>query len=676
MPCDFEGVYVRGTQPLCSISLLGQDSVYSLRMTDGEHGNGTGAPWLNEINGRDAQQLIESNATIIRVVAGPGSGKTTCLKRRIQRLVQKDKVDPETMFVGTFTRAIAKELRKALCPQVKVPTIHSFAYELLLKHPEARQGMELRFLLKYEEDALLYDIEDGASDMKDIHDRRRALRLLQSSREQLKEYSNAKFDGAVRRWLQRHKAMLIGEVIHLCVMGLGNQDISLRPFDYVMIDEYQDLTAAEQELARRIWSGSGALTVMGDNDQSIYGFRFNHPEGITNFHLDWDHCEDLTFTDNYRCGERILNVANLMMAAAGSTKPPMTSKRALVGECNLVYWGTLDEEINGLAAYIRARAEESFLVLVPRHFIGYRLAEAIGSDAKTTFDEQVLKHPIAQESFAAASLLADPEDIVATRSYLGFHGTKRENAPCRNADAYTSLPTDIGGHELIRLIANRKVDISGVGQSHIKRRAKKAIELIERYLTANEIVNLLFNEALATEERDEEKRRWLIKDLRELRGAANEILSRQNSSDLSEALATLRYRITTRASLRTSDNQKPRVRIMTLHSAKGLEADNVVIAGAAHQFMPGRKTATADIEEQRRLLYVAITRARNSLIISWPRRILLADMRKQMGQTNTVRTYDGATWVITSRSSLLPQGVTGEISGSQLLASIPPEGTA
>ena len=107
---------------------------------------------------------------------------------------------------------------------------------------------------------------------------------------------------------------------------------------------------------------------------------------------------------------------------------------------------------------------------------------------------------------------------------------------------------------------------------------------------------------------------------------------------------------------------------MTLHSAKGLEADNVVIAGVARQFMPGLETDLADIEEQRRLLYVAITRARDSLIISWPKRILMADMMRHRGQTNTIRIYGGERWAITSRSSLLPQGLGGEISGSQLLA--------
>ena len=108
-------------------------------------------PWIEGIEGSAAQDLIESNSRVIRVVAGPGSGKTTCLKRRIQRLVQKDKVSPTTIFVGTFTRAIAKELRESLGAQVRVSTLHSLAYELLRKYPAACQGMRLRFLLKYEE---------------------------------------------------------------------------------------------------------------------------------------------------------------------------------------------------------------------------------------------------------------------------------------------------------------------------------------------------------------------------------------------------------------------------------------------------------------------------------------------------------------------------------------------
>ena len=637
---------------------------------------GNPAPWLEGIEGCAAHKLIESNDTVTRVVAGPGSGKTTCLKRRIQRLVQKEEVDPQKIFVGTFTRAIAKELRDALGTEVQVSTLHSLAFELLRKHPAACQGMHLRFLLKHEEDTLLYDIENAAAQIGDLHKRREALRLLQASRAQRTVYGNAAFAGAIRTWLQRHRGMLIGEVVYLCVTGLESADIAPSMFDHVVIDEYQDLTVAEQELVSLIWSGTGTLTVLGDDDQSIYGFRFNHPKGITDFRVHWPECTDLTFLDNRRCGEEILETANLMMAEAGATKPPMNSKSGRDGKLTAVQWNTLDEEIIGLTKYINACSDQSFLVLVPRRFIGYRLAEAVGGDANTMFAEEVLEHPIAQESFIALGLVADPEDFVSARAWLGLHGAKKEPGQRRNADAYATLPTDTGGQEMIRRLASEELEVLGQGQANLRMRAKKAVEIIDRDMNEEETIEFLFNDALAEEEPDDEKRRWLTEDLRQLRNAAKEILERQDSPNLARVVEILRYRIATRSPLSSTDAEEPRVRIMTLHSAKGLEADNVVITGVADQFVPGDEPDAERLAEQKRLLYVAITRAKDSLIISWPRRVPLGDLMKNMGHLDDVITQKGVKWAITSRSSLLPQGLAGVISGDQFLANaIPPIST-
>ena len=637
---------------------------------------GNPAPWLEGIEGCAAHKLIESNDTVTRVVAGPGSGKTTCLKRRIQRLVQKEEVDPQKIFVGTFTRAIAKELRDALGTEVQVSTLHSLAFELLRKHPAACQGMHLRFLLKHEEDTLLYDIENAAAQIGNLHKRREALRLLQASRAQRTVYGNAAFAGAIRTWLQRHRGMLIGEVVYLCVTGLESADIAPSMFDHVVIDEYQDLTLAEQELVSLIWSGTGTLTVLGDDDQSIYGFRFNHPKGITDFRVHWPECTDLTFLDNRRCGEEILETANLMMAEAGATKPPMNSKSGRDGKLTAVQWHTLDEEIIGLTKFINACSDQSFLVLVPRRFIGYRLAEAVGGDANTMFAEEVLEHPIAQESFIALGLVADSEDFVSARAWLGLHGAKKEPGQRRNADAYATLPTDTGGQEMIRRLASEELKVLGQGQANLRMRAKKAVEIIDRDMNEEETIEFLFNDALAEEEPDDEKRRWLTEDLRQLRNAAKEILERQDSPNLARVVEILRYRIATRSPLSSTDAEEPRVRIMTLHSAKGLEADNVVITGVADQFVPGDEPDAERLAEQKRLLYVAITRAKDSLIISWPRRVQLGDLMKNMGHLDDVITEKGVKWAITSRSSLLPQGLAGVISGDQFLANaIPPIST-
>lgn len=116
------------------------------------------SPWLTGIFGEHLPRLIESDAKVIQAVAGPGSGKTTGLKRRVQRLVEGNGVDPNRIFVGTFTRAIARELADELGEIISVSTIHSLALRLLRENPAALGGLRLRFLLQYEEEAMLYDI--------------------------------------------------------------------------------------------------------------------------------------------------------------------------------------------------------------------------------------------------------------------------------------------------------------------------------------------------------------------------------------------------------------------------------------------------------------------------------------------------------------------------------------
>ena len=483
--------------------------------------------------------------------------------------------------------------------------------------------MKLRFLLKYEEDVLLYDIEheNASVSFGDMRRRQDELKKMQASRSERIEYENAAFAGAVRRWLIRFESMLIGEVVYLAVTGLESRDIPKGMFDHVVIDEYQDLTAAEQELVTFVWSESGSLTVMGDDDQSIYSFRYNHPSGISDFEGSWppEKFRRFDFVGNRRCGEKILRVANAMMAEAGSSKPPMQPKTGRLGNLHLVEWNTLDKEIVGLANYIKSRQDETFLVLVPRRYIGYRLSDEIGDDAQTSFMEEVLEHSIAKEAFTAVCLLANPDDLVAARVWLGFHGTAPKLVTGRNSVAFLRLPKDIGGHELLRKIEEGNVELSGTGQQNIRLRAKIAIEWIDKNLGPDEIVATFFNPERAVLEQNEEKRGWLEKDLMELREAANEILSNQDTQDHAEMVETLRYRIATRAPLKPV-SEDARVKIMTLHAAKGLDARNVVVAGIADQLIPGHDADDHEkAEEHRRLLYVAVTRAKENLVVSWPR---------------------------------------------------------
>ena len=521
--------------------------------------------------------------------------------------------------------------------------------------------MKLRFLLKFERKVLLYDIKSEVS-IRKVNDCEKVLRKMEASLAQRTDYEDVRFVGAVERWLERHQAMLIGYVVSLCVSGLESEDIRPSIYDHVVIDEYQDLTAAEQELVGLLWSRNGSLTVMGDDNQSIYGFRYNHPKGVSDFNEMWKDrdygCTDLTFSENRRCGDQILDAANLMLAKAGRG-PRMSPKSGRPGKLDLIHWETLDEEVKGLARYIKSRpSAETFLILVPYRFIGYLLAKEIGEEARTMFTEEVLEHPVAQEVFTEASLLADPNDRVAVRVWLGFKHGESEHATSRNSVAYSNLLRDVSpavwGHELLRKIVDGDVKASGKGQKNIAERAKRAIELIDRNLEPRAIVDYLFDPARAEYEKKDERRFQLADSLKKLREAAHGLLEDQDTPDLSKILDQLRYKIATRASLET-DAEDPRVKIMTLHSAKGLEEDNVVIAGVADQLMPGLPPRDdEDPAEKGRLLYVAVTRAKESLIISWPKRIRYDLMKRNNGRIDGWPiTRNGVRWAKTSQSSLL-----------------------
>lgn len=644
-------------------------------------------PWLDGIDGDALPRLITADSPVIRVVAGPGSGKTTGLKRRVQRLVQGEGVSPSKIFVGTFTRAIAAELAEAFgvsvtadelgegvvaAETVEVATLHSHALRLVRANPTSRPGRILRFLLGYEREAMLYDIGARLPTFPKQNQRKKELNRISAAWADGADLAIAGFVGEMDRWLRRHGGMLIDEVVNIARLGLESGDVDAGEFNHVIIDEYQDLTAAEQQLVEKIWSRNGSLVVLGDDDQSIYRFRYNHPDGIAEFADRWkdEPLLDLSIPDNRRCGRVIVDLANAMMAQAGSSKAPMISRRGEEGELSLVYWPSLSQEINGLAKYMREQKDTRFLVLVPRRFIGYRLKEKIGDDALTAFHEEVLEIPLVQERFALASLAANAADGVAMRTVLGFHSDGNQHGPKRNAAAYQSIvDSELVGVELLEAIETGELKVSGQGSTHLRARAELALEFFREIGDdSHEVIDVLFDPALATAAgSDKEKRDKAKRDLEQLWTSAHAIHNKNVVGDFAKTLDTLRYRIAMRIPL--TDPTVARVNIMTLHGAKGLEADVVIVASVADQIIPGHlpeqpSEAEAIREEQRRLLYVSATRAKKELIISWPKEIDYKEAtRNNVRLDGGIRRQGDRKLVKLGRTALLPdieaQATTG-----------------
>lgn len=230
---------------------------------------------------------------------------------------------------------------------------------------------------------MLNDIGLELHDARRQTERERDLKRLQPSWAERRPLPDAAFAGAVERWLRWHGAMLIGEVVPLATRALESGDIPRGIFDEVMVDEYQDLTACEQRLVELVWSGERSLVVLGDDDQLIYSFRFNHPGGITEFGERLD-VEDHVIPENRRSAEPIVDLANAMMAEGGTRKDPMIARSTTEGRVDLVHWASLETEIEGLGRYLAAQPFP-YLVLVGRRLIGHRIADAVGPDAQTSF---------------------------------------------------------------------------------------------------------------------------------------------------------------------------------------------------------------------------------------------------------------------------------------------------
>lgn len=645
--------------------------------------------WLEGIRGDHARKLIESDARVIKVPAGPGAGKTTCLKRRVLRLVDTGKARRKEIFVGTFTRVITKSLQEAFARPVSekddgddpvVATLHSHATRILRENPPAAQGREFRFLLDHEEHVMLYDIAAKVPNFATHSDRDKELKQLQASWARQRTLDDARFDAAVNEWLRIHGGMLVGEVVFLATTAIQNRALQPNRFKHVFVDEYQDLTECEQAFVDLLMEQDGSIVVLGDDDQSIYAFRFNHPEGLGTFPRDEGrqaNFEPLPLPDNHRCARAIVRLANEIAAEAGSNKDPMTPTKADEGIVDYILWPTLDEEIAGLAEVVQARRDTRFLVLVTRQFIGYRLKALIGDDAVTTFREEVLKVNFVRERFAFAALLADENDAVSLRAWLALDLTDPSQSSHRNVVAYESAAASgRRGLDLLNGIADDSVAVSGMGAANVKSRATRY--LANKASIPADLVPLLetiFDPALAEgmlgrhvpakenaadqrarlrlEKEDKEKARG---DLDLLRRSAVALAAEIEEPTLLKVVETLRYRIGTHAPL-LDEESEPRVRIMTLHGAKGLQEGTVMVCGLANEIIPGPPKGTAveradHVREQRRLLYVAVTRAEQELILSWSASIASADTHSNGIVRHPVRGQPSRATL--TRTALLP----------------------
>ena len=283
-------------------------------------------PWDSGLTGPHLN-IAAYPSTPLRVMAGPGTGKTFAMMRRISRLLESG-VNPRSILAVTFTRTAASDLvdqldalGNASARNVISSTLHAISFSILSKNSVFLSTNRVaRPLLQFEKDCLVADLASQYGGKKKANEFLAAFETAWATLQHQQpgwpqDPTQQNFHRDLMDWLVSHESMLIGELVPLALEFIRRNPASgdASAFEHVLVDEYQDLNRADQELVECL-ARKGSLTVIGDEDQSIYTFLRNaRPEGIVNFHQTHTNTHDEVLYECKRCPHRVIEVANSLI---------------------------------------------------------------------------------------------------------------------------------------------------------------------------------------------------------------------------------------------------------------------------------------------------------------------------------------------------------------------------
>ncbi len=597
------------------------------------------------------QEAVRCTEGPLLVLAGAGSGKTRVITQRIAHLIKEKGVSPWAILALTFTNKAAAEMRSRVenlvgpVRGIWVTTFHSAAARLL---------RENAVLLGYRPTFVIYDDADQLNTIKnamkelDIDGSRFKPRgvLAAISRfknelgdadayaEQADNYYQrnlARIFRAYQERLRANNAMDFDDLLLLLVKLFHDYPEVLaryrRQFRYILVDEYQDTNRAQYEIIRLLAGEHRNICVVGDDDQSIYQFRGADLRNILDFERDWPEARVVKLEENYRSSGHILEAAWHVVRNNSGRRDKKLWTRQGPGDQVVVYEaGDEYEEARFIAGEIRKNAHccDQFAVLY-RTNAQSRVIEEIMVRENISYQMvgglRFWERREVRDILAYLRVIDNPDDEVSLQRAI--------NVPRRGiGDATVSRLQSFSRERNLSLYrALGLAREAGLGPGPQKK-VTAFFELMENlgkmreYLAVDELaMEVLVQSGYLAELRAEgtEQAQSREENLREFVTAAQNFVKESEDKSLTAFLTQLAL-ISDIDTL--PDTDLPQVVLMTLHSAKGLEFPAVFIAGLEEGILPHvRAFETADgIEEERRLCYVGITRARRRLYLSYARR--------------------------------------------------------
>ena len=620
---------------------------------------------LEGLNREQQEAVCHFNGPLL-ILAGAGSGKTRVLTNRIAWLIEEKDVNPWNIMAITFTNKAAGEMRDRVdrmvgfgADSVWVATFHSTCVRILRRYID-RLGYGTNFTI--------YDADDQKTLMKDICKRlqidtktlkeRTLLNYISAAKDELigpEEYKlNAQADYNKRkialvyeeyqRQLKQNNALdfddLIFKTVELFQHCGDVLDYYQERFRYIMVDEYQDTNTAQFQLVSTLASKYQNLCVVGDDDQSIYKFRGANIGNILSFEKFFPDTKVIKLEQNYRSTQNILDAANAVIANNEGRKVKSLWTANGSGD-KVVYRQFLSgyEEAEYIAGDIKKKVQQG-------RFDYKDCAVLYRTNAQSRlFEEKFLLSNIPYKIIGGINFYARKEikDLLA---YLKTIDNARDdlavrriiNVPKRGIGATTIARIQdyaaLNGLSFYEALKKAR-EIPGIGRSAAK--TEPFVTFIQTFRSKQEFFSVteLLNDIIEQTGYVKELEAEDTDEARERIENINELISKAAAYEETEENVTLSgflEEVALVADIDSMDEGGSKVLLMTLHSAKGLEFPNVYLAGMEDGLFPSYMSITADdpdeVEEERRLCYVGITRAMQELTLTG------AQMRMVRGETH------------------------------------------
>lgn len=615
------------------------------------------------------QEAVHYIGGPLLVLAGAGSGKTSVITRKIAYLVNQCGLKGRNIAAVTFTNKAAREMKERVGKLISGPdargltvsTFHNLGLNII-RSEHKKLGYKPGFSIFDSEDAkaLLRDLmikegEENSDQLNYVQMQISALKnAMQTPQQAIKnaktpeELQAGQVYALYERYLKAYNALDFDDLILLPVVLFQTDPEVLskwrQKIRYLLVDEYQDTNMAQYELVKLLVEERQAITVVGDDDQSIYAWRGARPENLAKLEEDFPTIKLVKLEQNYRSTSLILNAANQVIA----NNPHVFEKRLWSdmgsgeririircrnedAEAEQVAAEILDQKLKrnipfkDFAVLYRGNHQSRLLEIKLQAFqVPYRMSGGTSFFAKNEI----------KDAMAYLRLIANPDDDAAFLRVVNV--PRREIGPSTleklgnyATERHVSLfeaSRELGLEQSLNERALQKVRRFCSWLENITRRCyeEDPVPVLKQLFTDIEYDQWLYQNASTPKaaEKRMENVWYLIDSVKSMldadKGTADEI-------GIDEAISKLMLR--DMLDQQEEDDDSDKVQLLTLHASKGLEFPNVFIMGLEEEILPHRNSIEEDnIEEERRLMYVGITRAKRTLALTY------AASRKQFGE--------------------------------------------